>query len=85
MPLVRDLGVHPILFGLLVLLSLEVSMRTPLFGFLLFVMKGIAPPDTTMADIYRAAFPFIICDLTAMGVIMAFPQIALWLPGIMIR
>jgi len=85
MPLVRDLGIHPILFGLLVLLSLEVSMRTPPFGFLLFVMKGIAPPDTTMADIYRAAFPFIICDLVAMGVIMAFPQIATWLPSIMIQ
>lgn len=85
MPLVRDIGVHPILFGLLVLLSLEISMGTPPFGFLLFVMKGIAPPDTTMADIYRAAFPFIICDLIAMGVIFAFPQIALWLPSIMIR
>ena len=85
MPLVRDIGVHPILFGLLVLLSLEISMGTPPFGFLLFVMKGIAPPDTTMADIYRAAFPFIICDLITMGVIFAFPQIALWLPSIMIR
>lgn len=85
MPLVRDIGMHPILFGLLVLLSLEISMGTPPFGFLLFVMKGIAPPDTTMADIYRAAFPFIICDLIAMGVIIAFPQIALWLPSIMIR
>lgn len=81
MPIIKTIGYDPILFGLLVLLSLEISLTTPPFGFLLFVMKGIAPPDTTMMDIYRAALPFIFCDLVAIFIIMAFPSIALWLPG----
>jgi len=81
MPIIRTIGFNPLLFGLLVLLSLEISLTTPPFGFLLFVMKGIAPRGTTMGDIYRAAFPFILCDLVAMLLIMIFPSIALWLPG----
>ena len=49
----------------------------------LFVMKGVAPPDTTMKDIYLAALPFILCDIIAMACIIVFPLIALWLPNIM--
>ena len=83
MPIIKTIGYDPILFGLLVLLSLEISLTTPPFGFLLFVMKGIAPPGTTMMDIYRAALPFILCDLVAIFIIMVFPSIALWLPRFM--
>jgi len=50
-------------------------------GASLFVMKGVAPPDTTMGDIYRAALPFLGCDLIVMALIIIFPQLALWLPG----
>jgi len=46
-------------------------------------MKGVAPPDTTMGDIYRAALPFCGLSLVAMALIMAFPALALWLPGLM--
>ena len=83
LPIVSAAGFDLILFGLLVLINLEVGMKTPPFGLLLFVMRGIAPPGTTMGDIYRAIFPFILCDLIAIGVIIAFPQIALWLPSFM--
>ncbi|MBI4187031.1 MAG: hypothetical protein HY530_05935 [Chloroflexi bacterium] len=44
-------------------------------------MKGVVPPDTTMGDIYRASLPFCGLSLVAMALIIAFPQIALWLPG----
>lgn len=83
LPIVSAVGFDLILFGLLVLINLEIGMKTPPFGLLLFVMRGIAPPNTTMGDIYRAIFPFILCDLIAIGVIIAFPQIALWLPSFM--
>ncbi len=83
MPLVQALGFDPIWFGLIVLINMEMAMTTPPFGFLLFVMKGVAPPGTTMGDLYRAAIPFLICDLIAMAIIMTFPPIALWLPGLM--
>jgi TRAP-type mannitol/chloroaromatic compound transport system permease large subunit len=62
-PLAQTLGFDPIWFGLIMLLALEISFTTPPFGLLLFVMKGVAPPGTTMREIYRAAIPFILCSL----------------------
>ncbi|MBO6955707.1 MAG: TRAP transporter large permease subunit, partial [Rhizobiales bacterium] len=64
------------------LLALEISFTTPPFGLLLFVMKGVAPPDTTMRDIYTAAIPFIACSLLLVGLLIAFPSLALWLPSL---
>jgi len=45
------------------------------------VMKGVAPPDTTMREIYGAALPFILCSLLLVGLLIVFPPLALWLPG----
>jgi len=82
-PTIVVLGVDPVWFAVLVLLNIEMAMTTPPFGINLFVMKGVAPRDTTMGDIYRAALPFLGCDLVAMALIIAFPAVALWLPGLM--
>ena len=70
----------PVWWGAIVCLNIEMGATTPPFGVCLFVMKGVAPPNTTMGDIYRAAIPFLICDLIIMGVMIAFPQVSLWLP-----
>jgi len=78
-PLAQTLGFDPIWFGLIMLLALEISFTTPPFGLLLFVMKGVSPPDTTMRDIYLAAMPFIACSLLLVGLLVVFPQLALWL------
>lgn len=78
-PLAMTLGFDPIWFALIMLLSLEISFTTPPFGLLLFVMKGVAPPGTTMREIYTSAFPFIGCSLLLVLLLVAFPQIALWL------
>jgi len=83
MPIVTALGWNPVWFGAIMLLNLEIGCTTPPFGVVLFVMKGVAPPDTTMGDIYRAALPFIICDLIVMVLMMAFPEMVLWLPEMM--
>ena len=80
-PLAATLGFDPVWFGLIMLLALEISFTTPPFGLLLFVMKGVAPPDTTMREIYTAAFPFIGCSLLLVLLLIIFPQLALWLPG----
>ena len=82
-PTIVVLGFDPVWFAVLVLLNIEMAMTTPPFGINLFVMKGVAPRDTTMGDIYRAALPFLGCDLVAMALIIAFPAVALWLPGLM--
>ena len=79
-PLAKTLGFDLTWFGLIMLLALEVGYTTPPFGLLLFVMKGVAPPDTTMQDIYKAAIPFIACVMLLIGMILVFPPIATWLP-----
>ncbi|MEO0990061.1 MAG: TRAP transporter large permease subunit, partial [Pseudomonadota bacterium] len=80
-PLALNLGFDPIWFGLIMLLALEISFTTPPFGLLLFVMKGAAPPDTTMRDIYLAAIPFILCSLALVALLILFPGIATLLAG----
>lgn len=82
-PVARTVGIDPLWLGLLLLLATEMAFTSPPFGMSLFVMKAVAPPDTTLGDCYRAAVPFLLCDLIVMGLIMAFPQIALWLPSLM--
>lgn len=83
MPVVKNLGFNEIWFALITLISMEISMKTPPFGFLLFVMKVIVPPSVDIVKIYKAVFPFIVIDIIGILLIMAFPMIALWLPGMM--
>lgn len=81
-PLATTLGFDPIWFGLIMLLSLEISFTTPPFGLLLFVMKGVSPPGTTMREIYVSAFPFIGCSLLLVLLLVLYPGLALWLPSL---
>ena len=81
-PLAMTLGYDPIWFGLIILLALEISFTTPPFGLLLFVMKGVAPKDTTMREIYGAAIPYMACSMLLVALLIMFPQLALWLPGL---
>src|SRR6476660_4395142 len=79
-PLAKTLGCDLTWFGLIMLLALEIGYTTPPFGLLLFVMKGVAPPGTTMKDIYLAGMPFIACVMALIVLIMFYPPIAIWLP-----
>ena len=81
-PLAQSLGFDLVWFGLIMLLALEISFTTPPFGLLLFVMKGVAPKSTTMKQIYLSAIPFILCSLLLVGLLIAFPTLATWLPGL---
>ncbi len=83
MPVVLSLGFSPVWFAVIFLLNLEMAGTSPPYGLTLFVMKGVAPPDTTMGDLYRGALPFLGCDVIAMALIIVFPALALWLPGLM--
>ena len=81
-PLAQTLGFDLIWFGIIVLLALEISFTTPPFGLLLFVMKGVSAPGTTMRDIYVAAMPFMACAILLVFLLILFPGIALWLPSL---
>jgi tripartite ATP-independent transporter DctM subunit len=82
-PVITQLGYNPIWFGVLFLLNVEMGLSTPPFGLNLFVMKGVAPPDTTTKDIYLAGIPFLLCDAIVMALLIAFPIISLGLVEIM--
>jgi len=83
LPIVYALNFNLLWFGVIMLLNMEMATTSPPFGLGLFAMKGVAPSDTTMGDLYRAALPFLGCDLIAMLMIMFFPPLALWLPSLM--
>ncbi len=82
MPLVALYGFDQIWFGVVMLLALELSLATPPFGLLLFVMVGVSPAGTTIGQVARAALPYIACTLLLVVLLALFPQLALWLPGL---
>jgi tripartite ATP-independent transporter DctM subunit len=67
-------------FGILMAVNMQTAFLTPPFGFALFYMKGMAPPSVTMIDIYKGIIPFVIIQVIALGVCIAFPDLALYLP-----
>ncbi|MDP6619754.1 MAG: TRAP transporter large permease subunit [Nitrospinota bacterium] len=83
MPIVSAMGWNPVWFGAIMLLNLELATISPPFGMSLFVMKGIASPDTTMGDIYRAALPFVGLNILVMAIMIFYPAVVLWLPSFM--
>jgi len=70
-------------FAVLVAINLQTSFLTPPFGFALFYMKGVAPKSIKMSDIYKGVIPYIIIQISGLILVMIFPAIALWLPGIL--
>lgn len=83
MPIVDTIGVDPIWFCTMIMTNLGAGLLTPPFGMVLFTMKGVSPPDVTMGEIIAAAVPYLILNLVVMGLMLMFPSIVLWLPGLM--
>lgn len=81
-PLAKSMGIDLLWFGVLMLVVMEISFTTPPFGLLIYVMKGVAPPSITLHQVYLAALPFIFLELIILGLIVVFPAIATWLPGL---
>ncbi|UWR21149.1 TRAP transporter large permease subunit [Sulfitobacter sp. S190] len=80
-PLVGELGFNLIWYGVLYTITTQIAYMTPPFGYNLFLMRAMAPPEITLRDIYGSILPFVLVMVVALGTIMAFPEIALWLPG----
>ena len=81
-PIVQDFGLNPVWFGIFFVINMEMAYLTPPVGLNLFYMKAVAPPGTTMADIYRSVVPFVIIMVLTIVLIVVFPQIVLWLPNL---
>ena len=79
-PLVDALGFDLIWYGVLYTITTQIAYMTPPFGYNLFLMRAMAPPEVTLQDIYSSIIPFVIVMIGCLCLIMAFPEIALWLP-----
>ena len=80
-PLVGSLGFDLIWYGVLYTITTQIAYMTPPFGYNLFLMRAMAPPEIRLRDIYASIVPFVGVMVIALAIIMAFPQIALWLPN----
>ncbi|MCK5778107.1 MAG: TRAP transporter large permease subunit [Rhodospirillales bacterium] len=80
-PLVAALGFDLIWYGVLYTITTQIAYMTPPFGYNLFLMRAMAPPEITIRDIYGSILPFVLVMVAALSLIMAFPEIALWLPN----
>ncbi len=80
-PLVDALGFNLIWYGILYTITTQIAYMTPPFGYNLFLMRAMAPPEVTLRDIYRSIIPFVGVMILALAIIMIFPEIALWFPA----
>jgi tripartite ATP-independent transporter DctM subunit len=80
-PLIISLGFDPIWYGILYTITCQIAYMTPPFGYNLFLMRAMAPPEISLLDIYRSIIPFVMVMIVGLTIVMLFPQIALWLPN----
>ena len=80
-PIAKLLGFDPIWFSIVFILNMQVAYLTPPFGWALILMRGVAPPEISTRDIWRAVPPFVIMQLLVLVLTMIFPALALWLPN----
>ncbi|MCW5770178.1 MAG: TRAP transporter large permease subunit [Rhodospirillaceae bacterium] len=79
-PTLLVMGLDPIWLGVMMAVNLQTSFLTPPFGFALFYLRGVAPPEIRTVDIYRGAIPFVIMQLSMLAILALFPGLATWLP-----
>jgi tripartite ATP-independent transporter DctM subunit len=85
MPIVSALGFNPVWYATLLIINIQLGLITPPFGLDCYTMKAMAPPDVGIGDVFRSSMPFLGIGFLVMLLIMVFPQLVLWLPGMMSR
>ena len=81
MPLVQKYGVDPVWFGVMFLICMQLGLLLPPHGLLLMTMKGVAPPEVTMAHIFRAVTPYVLMSIAVLALVFLVPAVAVWLPN----
>lgn len=82
MPLIGHFGFDEVWFGIFMLIALEMSLVTPPFGLLLFVMLGVSPKGTSLWHVTKSVLPFLLCTLIILALLVIFPPLATWLPSV---
>ena len=73
-PIAANLGLNPVWYAILVAMNLQTSFLSPPFGFSLFYLKGVAPPEVRTTDIYYGVLPFIVLQMIVLGILVVCPQ-----------
>jgi len=81
-PVLLSMGLDPVWLGVMIAINLQTSFLTPPFGFALFYLRGVAPPEVTTMHIYTGAIPFVAIQLLALVMLAIWPGLATWLPGV---
>jgi len=81
-PIMLEMGFDPVWFCILLAVNLQTSFMTPPFGFSLFYLKAVTPPDVTTGHIYRGIIPFVVFQLIGLAIVALFPWLATWLPHV---
>ena len=84
-PILLMMGVDPVWLGVMMALNLQTSFLTPPFGFALFYLRGVAPESVRTAEIYKGVIPFVFIQILMLGLLALFPQLATWLPGLLVN
>ena len=79
-PVLLSMGLDPVWLGIMIAINLQTSFLTPPFGFALFYLRGVAPPEVTTGQIYRGVIPFVGIQIFALLILAAFPDLVTWLP-----
>jgi len=82
MPVALELNFDPLWFSMLMCVMLQTSFLTPPFGYALFYFFGVAPSDFTMVHIYKGVVPFLVLQLIGLFILVVFPSLVTWLPGL---
>ena len=82
-PVLLTMGIDPIWLGIMIAVNLQTSFLTPPFGFALFYLRGVAPPEVKTSDIYRGVIPFIIIQLILLACLAIWPNLVTWLPSLL--
>ena len=83
-PVLLAMGLDPIWLGVMIAINLQTSFLTPPFGFALFYLRGVAPPEVQTTDIYRGVIPFVAIQLFALVLLSVWPQLVTWLPSVLL-
>ncbi len=81
-PILLQFDIHPVWLGVMIAMNLQTSFLTPPFGFALFFLRGVAPPEVTTMHIYKGVAPFVLIQLVGLATLAMFPALATWLPSV---
>jgi TRAP-type C4-dicarboxylate transport system permease large subunit len=82
-PIIVNLGYDPIWFGVIIMKLGEIAAITSPVGLNVYALKGVAGKGTTLEEVFQGVWPFVVCEFAVLAILIVFPQISLWLPGMM--